>query len=147
MNDIINRIIEHRKSKGLTQKQMADYLGIGQVAYSQIETGKTEITLNRIFKISKILEVDLISLLFPDFDISHQLHIQEEIIKLLQKQNEIMESERKLLISQIRTQDDLINALLESNPELKSKIELQNEISKYLKNPNLKNLDKLYKFL
>ncbi len=126
---------------------MADKLGIGQVAYSQIETAKTEISLNRIFKIAKILEVDLISLLFPDFNVSRQLQAQNEIIKLLQKQSEIMENERKLLISQIRTQENLINALLEINPELRSEIELQNKISKYLKDPNLKNLDNLYKLL
>ncbi len=39
------RLYEVRKSLDMTQKKMADVLGIGQNAYSQIENGKVSLTL------------------------------------------------------------------------------------------------------
>lgn len=66
MNSYISRIIEARKNKGLKQKEMAVKLGITQVSYSQIETGKTELTFSRLEKIANILDLDLKSLLWPN---------------------------------------------------------------------------------
>ena len=94
MIKILNRIIECRKAKGLVQKQMADKLGIAQVNYGKIETGKTELTLDRLFKIADILEVSVLELINPDFNPSNfSKELQEENEKL-KKQIE----EKSLLI-------------------------------------------------
>ena len=94
MNQYISRIIEYRKAKGLSQKKMAEKIGIGQVGYSQIETGKTELTLPRLTRIANILEIDLITLLWPDYKEIKDFQKLKDDYRRLKKLN-------NLLISQI----------------------------------------------
>jgi XRE family transcriptional regulator, regulator of sulfur utilization len=48
-----------RLKKGLSQENMAELLYLSTTAYGDIERNKTEVTVNRLLKISKILEVNL----------------------------------------------------------------------------------------
>ena len=41
----ISRVRELRTNKGISQQEIADFLGIGQVAYSQKENEKTKFSL------------------------------------------------------------------------------------------------------
>lgn len=41
MNETRKNLQEARKAKGMTQKQVAEYLGIGERRYQDIEYGKT----------------------------------------------------------------------------------------------------------
>ena len=102
MDKFVIRIIEHRKAKGLTQKQMADKLGLTQVGYSKIETGKTELTLDRALRIAKILESDLLHLLYPTTD------TDIEII-----------NENEVLTTRLVEKDLLINSIINENKRLK----------------------------
>lgn len=52
-----------REFRNYTQEYLAMKLDISQNAYSKIELGYTKITLERIFQIAAILEVDLLTLL------------------------------------------------------------------------------------
>jgi len=52
-----------REARGLSQKQMADKLGITQQAYSNLEKKPERDTLERLRQIAKILQVELITLL------------------------------------------------------------------------------------
>ena len=62
---IIKCIMEHveknirniRELKDITQEHIATQLGISTRAYSRIETGETQLTINRLNEISKILNV------------------------------------------------------------------------------------------
>ena len=54
-----------RQMKGYSQCYMSFRLEISQNAYSKIELGQTDITLNRLVQIAGILEVPIISLLEP----------------------------------------------------------------------------------
>ena len=113
MNKILNRIIEVRKAKGFVQKQMADKLGIAQVNYGKIETGKTELTIDRLFKIADILEMNVIELINPDFNsanFSKELHEENKKIK-----NQIDE-----LKNRIKDKDSLIQSLSSSYKNTKS---------------------------
>ena len=56
MEEVINRIKEIRKEKGISHEAMAFDLGISQVAYSKIEKNETKLTLERLYKIADILE-------------------------------------------------------------------------------------------
>lgn len=56
----IRKIREHRN---YTQEYLAAKLKISQNAYSKIELGYTKITIDRLFHIADILEVDVISIL------------------------------------------------------------------------------------
>lgn len=57
------KIKQIRELKNLTQEHLAIHLGLSTRAYSKIETGETQLTINRLNEISKILEVDPIEVL------------------------------------------------------------------------------------
>lgn len=52
-----------RESKDYTQDYLAVKLSISQNAYSKIELGYTKITVERLFQIAQILEVNPVDLL------------------------------------------------------------------------------------
>jgi transcriptional regulator with XRE-family HTH domain len=110
MNNFLSRIVDYRKAKGLTQKEMAEKLGIGQVSYSQIETGKTEISLQRIASIARILEVDLITLLFPDYN-------DAKYFQALKDENARMKKTNDLLINLVESKNTVLGLLLQMYPE------------------------------
>ena len=55
-----NLIKEARKSKGLTQKELGEKLGIGESRVSKYESGKENPTLATLQKIADALGVDLL---------------------------------------------------------------------------------------
>ncbi|WP_445749281.1 helix-turn-helix domain-containing protein [Polaribacter sp.] len=52
------KIKQIRELKNLTQEHIANQLGLSVRAYSKIETGETQLTINRLNEISNILGVD-----------------------------------------------------------------------------------------
>ena len=60
---VIERIVQGRNKKGYTYENMAVELDLTTAAYRKIETGETKLTLERLFKISDILEVPVGELL------------------------------------------------------------------------------------
>jgi len=58
-----------RELKNYTQEFLAFSLGISQVAYSRIESGKTRLTVKRLLEIAAVLEIDPILLLTLDVSI------------------------------------------------------------------------------
>ncbi|MDB5021502.1 MAG: transcriptional regulator [Pedobacter sp.] len=52
-----------RAHKNYTQDYLAAKLSISQNAYSKIELGYSKLTLNRLFEIASILEVDAVQLI------------------------------------------------------------------------------------
>ncbi len=58
---ILKKIRITRLEKELSQENMAEYLGISQCAYSNLENGKTKLDLKCLKKISKILDIDLLN--------------------------------------------------------------------------------------
>ena len=64
MNKIVaQRIMEAREQKGLFQKDMAAALDLSTNAYNSIENGKTNLTVNVLYKISEILQLPISKLL------------------------------------------------------------------------------------
>ena len=57
MEQVEKNIRNIRELKNLTQEYVANNLNISIRAYSRIETGETQLTINRLFEISKILAV------------------------------------------------------------------------------------------
>lgn len=55
-------LIELRKLNHLTQRQMAERLGIAQPSYIRYENGKAEPTLENLVKIADIFDVSIDSL-------------------------------------------------------------------------------------
>ena len=52
-----------RELKNLSQEYIANQLGLSVRAYSKIETGETQLTINRLNEISRIMGVDPIEVL------------------------------------------------------------------------------------
>ncbi|MAC94924.1 MAG: transcriptional regulator [Flavobacteriales bacterium] len=59
MDKIIRKMIVKRKEKGLTHENMGIELGISAAAYYKIESGATNLSLERFIDISKILEIKM----------------------------------------------------------------------------------------
>ncbi|MBO9125484.1 MULTISPECIES: XRE family transcriptional regulator [unclassified Rhizobium] len=73
------RLKEIRKSKGMTQQQVADALGLHLTNYNKLETGATEMTLTRLEQLSQILHVaptEFISLHSNTRTVQIKQHIQ-----------------------------------------------------------------------
>lgn len=77
------RIRELRKARGLTQDQLAEFLGVEQKHISLIELGKSYPSLDRLIRIAEALQVPLPSL----FEFMHleapevQMQSIEEMLK------------------------------------------------------------------
>lgn len=63
MEKIIEKITQQRSKKGYTFENMAHELNITPAAYRKIETGETKLSVERLMKISEILNEDLSNLL------------------------------------------------------------------------------------
>ncbi|WP_330746617.1 helix-turn-helix domain-containing protein [Chryseobacterium sp. CP-77] len=70
---IIEKIAQQRSKKGYTFENMADELDITPAAYRKIETGETKLSVERLIKISKILEEDLFNFLNVNRNTTHSL--------------------------------------------------------------------------
>lgn len=57
------KIKQIRELKNFTQEYVAQKLGLSTRAYSKIETGETQLTINRLNEISKVLEMEPMQLL------------------------------------------------------------------------------------
>ena len=62
-NSIGENIRKHREFKGYSQEYMAQELGINQSSYAKIEKGSTKLTVDRLQRISEVLEVEVSTLL------------------------------------------------------------------------------------
>jgi transcriptional regulator with XRE-family HTH domain len=63
MNNLVYKIKKFRVSKGYSQEDISKKLNISQSAYAKIENGITKLDIDRLFDISKILEIDIADLL------------------------------------------------------------------------------------
>lgn len=74
---LIRKIREQRK---VTQEEVARHMGISQNAYSKIENGITQLTINHVKQISEALGISPIELLRDDFEIHRPLSFQAQTI-------------------------------------------------------------------
>jgi transcriptional regulator with XRE-family HTH domain len=57
------KIKEIRRRKGLTQKKLAEKIGVSRSYFADLENGKYDIKLSLLIMISEILEVGLFDLI------------------------------------------------------------------------------------
>jgi len=60
---VLDKIRKMRDLKGIKQEDMAFFLGISQQAYSKLETGESELSLQKLEKITEKLEISFQTLL------------------------------------------------------------------------------------
>lgn len=104
-----------RELKNFTQEYVALQLGLSARAYSRIETGETELTINRLNEICRVLEVDPMQLLEFDsqriFNISgctgnngigtFHNHIPEQLVQQYEARIAHLEDEIRFLRSRL----------------------------------------------
>jgi transcriptional regulator with XRE-family HTH domain len=108
------KIKQIRELKNFTQEHVATHLGLTTRAYSKIESGETQLTINRLNEISSILGVEPMEVLgFDDkqvfnnckqegnIGINH-INIPEKLIQQYEKTIQILEDEVTLLKSLIK---------------------------------------------
>ena len=60
-----SKLAQIRKSRGITQQQMAEHLGYSDKSgYCQLENGKISLTVDKAIRISEILDVDVKEIFF-----------------------------------------------------------------------------------
>ena len=105
------KIKQIRELKNVSQEFVATQLGLSIRAYSKIETGETQLTINRLNEISKALGIDPIEVLgFDDkqvfnnckqdgyIGINH-INLPEKLIQQYEKTIAVLEDEVRLLKS------------------------------------------------
>lgn len=84
MTKFSTRLKELRKKKGLTQKELAEKIGIQQGGYTNWETGKREPKLETVVQLAKILEATTDYLL--GFDDVNLFELNDEQLIDIQKE-------------------------------------------------------------
>ncbi len=64
-------LVASRKEKGVTQKQVAEDLGISRSFYGLIETGRRDPSLNLAMELAKYFETTILDLFFNDLWIGY----------------------------------------------------------------------------
>ncbi|MFO0494356.1 MAG: helix-turn-helix domain-containing protein [Flavobacteriia bacterium] len=108
------KIKQIRELKNFTQEHVATHLGLTIRAYSKIESGETQLTINRLNEISRILGVEPMEVLGLDdkqvfnnckqegnIGINH-INIPEKLIQQYEKTIQILEDEVTLLKSLVK---------------------------------------------
>lgn len=61
--EFCERVKARRKELGLTQLQVAERLGMTQPSYAEIESGRTDPSLKRVYRVAEALETNVHDLL------------------------------------------------------------------------------------
>jgi transcriptional regulator with XRE-family HTH domain len=78
INNVCNKIIEIRKSKGIVQEDLVDRTGFNLKQIGNIERGVSNTSISNIAAIARALEVHPRELLNFDFDIPKNLPNRKE---------------------------------------------------------------------
>lgn len=118
MEEIIEKIAQYRNRKGYTYENMADELELTTAAYRKIETGETKLSVERLFRISNILETPIDELL--DLDKNHFIQNNYNNESIISQRIENFYQENKEITEQlIKAKDQLIEILQKEIENLK----------------------------
>ena len=99
VKDVIKKIVAARARKGFSFDNMAHELSMSAAAYRKIEIGETKLTLERLLRISEILEAPLSDLLEIGNDLFQQTNnenatgcYQQKIENFYQENKEISQN-------------------------------------------------------
>lgn len=148
MEGILNRIIEIRKSKKISQKDIAKHLGITQAAYAKVESGTT-ITVDRLYKIAESLNVSVNDILnIKPINTENEKRLMSEnerlrgevenlelLISFLKERNMITSPQtfdKGELFDIIESMDDLVKESIEDDKQIMEEIQNNSVLKAYL---------------
>ena len=117
---IIEKIVQYRSKKGYTYENMADELDITPAAYRKIEIGETKLTVERLLRISTILETSIGEFLEYDKNSFVQNNYSNESV-FSQKIENFYQENKEITEQLIKAKDDLIIQLQKEIEFLRSK--------------------------
>lgn len=116
LNNLLLKIKNIRIKKGLTQADVANELHLSPDAYTKIERGVNMLSVERLFKISEIIDVGVIELLSDDYELCSSAD-------LLNLENRRLKAEMRHVIEEIwylrETNTKLIELLHHERDQLK----------------------------
>jgi len=110
MEKIIEKISQLRSRKGYTYENMADELEITPAAYRKIETGETKLSVERLFRISNILETPVNEILETQSISQNQNNYHNENV-YQQKIDNFYQENKEITEELIKAKDQLIDVL------------------------------------
>ena len=117
---IIEKIVQYRSKKGYTYENMADELDITPAAYRKIEIGETKLTVERLLRISTILDTSIGEFLEYDKNSFVQNNYSNESV-FSQKIENFYQENKEITEQLIKAKDDLIIQLQKEIEFLRSK--------------------------
>lgn len=87
MENILEKIKEHRKKKGYSYENMAHELNTSPAAYRKIEMNQTKLTVERLMQISTILEAKIEDLMDIKADKIYNQELKDNSIGHQEVQN------------------------------------------------------------
>ena len=113
--NIVDNIKTIRKNKGISHEAMAINLGISQTAYTKLERNETKLTIDRLYKIAKILEVEIEDLLnLESKSFRQEIYNNQSVTAISQQQIENLYQENKEIYEKlINSKDEQITLLKE----------------------------------
>ena len=120
MEKIIEKIAQYRNKKGYTYENMADELELTAAAYRKIETGETKLTVERLFRISAILETPINEFLEMDKNAFVQNNYSNESV-FQQKIENFYQENKEITDKLIKAKDQLIEQLQKEIQTLKTR--------------------------
>ena len=101
---IASRLVRFRKSRGLTQAQLADALGITRNLLANYEMGRTRLTDESIIKIASALKVSADDLLgIKETDGASATVPAVRLVRRMQKIAQLPPAEQKVILKTIDT--------------------------------------------
>jgi len=117
---IVTKIREVRKARGLSQKEIAQDLGLNQVTYSDMESGKTKFSVVRLFAVLKYLGIrDFMSAPESEDALMVIDNVEQFLLKFYQQNRDLEALRRenqdiKTHMQQLLTENQYIKELLEN---------------------------------
>lgn len=117
MKTVVENIKKVRKEKGISHDYLAHQLNISQAAYSKLERNDTKLTVERLYKISEVLETPLTELLEVDSKTIYNQDLRDHAIgyqgveNLYQENKEQSEKIKELYEARLKDKDALIEQL------------------------------------
>ena len=107
----INRLKEIRKIKGLTQKQVAEHIGITQNAYSYWETGRNKIDNESLKKLADFFGVSVDYLLGRDTIEGSGENVDPEVLEYIEELKKRDDLQMLIVAARDVTKEDIEKAI------------------------------------
>lgn len=117
---ILEKIAKKRKKKGYSYENMAEDLALTPSGYRKIETGETKLTVERLFRISAILETPINEFLEMDKNAFVQNNYSNESV-FQQKIENFYQENKEITDQLIKAKDQLIEQLQKEIQTLKTR--------------------------